>query len=91
MAEDSYKTVKSPAYALYKEKGSKFLCYSYHVESLEEISDYLEALRKNTMMPRTIATLGELEQGGSSQEQMMTVSRRVLLENRYLDNCYRMR
>ncbi len=46
MAEDSYKTVKTPAYALYKEKGSKFLCYSYHVESLEEISDYLEALRK---------------------------------------------
>jgi uncharacterized YigZ family protein len=44
--KDSYLTIAADAEAIFKEKSSKFLCYAYHVESEEEISLYLEALRK---------------------------------------------
>ncbi|MFI3279736.1 MAG: YigZ family protein [Rikenellaceae bacterium] len=46
MAEDTYKTILEPAEILYKEKSSKFLTYAYHVESEEEVKEYLEPLRK---------------------------------------------
>ncbi len=46
MAEDTYKTILEPAEILYKEKSSKFLTYAYHVESEEEVKEYLDPLRK---------------------------------------------
>ncbi|MFI3281487.1 MAG: YigZ family protein [Rikenellaceae bacterium] len=44
--QDTYKTILAPAEALYKEKSSKFLIYAYHVESEEQVKEYLEPLRK---------------------------------------------
>jgi uncharacterized YigZ family protein len=44
--EDSYKTVAGVAEAVFKDKGSKFLAYSYHVESEEETKELVDALRK---------------------------------------------
>lgn len=44
--KDSYLTIEGEAEAIFKERSSKFLCYAYHVESEEEITSYLEPLRK---------------------------------------------
>ncbi len=44
--EDSYFTIVGEAEILYKEKGSKFITYAYHVGSEEQITPLLEALRK---------------------------------------------
>ncbi len=46
MAQDSYFTIASPAETIYKQMSSKFLTYGYPVESEEEITEHLEALRK---------------------------------------------
>ncbi|WP_297451839.1 YigZ family protein [uncultured Alistipes sp.] len=43
---DTYYTIAAPAEALYKEKGSKFLCYAYPVRDEDRIREYVEALRK---------------------------------------------
>lgn len=45
-SSDSYKTLKGEARSVYKEKGSKFLCYAYHVTDEEAIKDILGVLRK---------------------------------------------
>ena len=44
--QDTYLTVKGVAEAIYKEKGSKFLAYCYHVENEDEIKDRLSELAK---------------------------------------------
>jgi uncharacterized YigZ family protein len=44
--EDTYLTIKEPAKSVYKDKGSKFLSFSFPVESEEDIKTYLNALRK---------------------------------------------
>ena len=44
---DIYYTIAAPAEALYKEKGSKFLCYAYPVQDEDRIREHLEALRKH--------------------------------------------
>lgn len=46
MAEDTYKTVVGEAEAILKERSSKFLALSYHVESAEEVREIMEPLRK---------------------------------------------
>ncbi len=46
MAQDTYKTILTATEALYKEKSSKFLIYAYHVESEEQVKEYLAPLRK---------------------------------------------
>lgn len=46
MLKDTYKEVKSHTTGTYKEKGSKFIAYSYPVYSEEEVKHRLEAVRK---------------------------------------------
>lgn len=46
MAEDTYRTVVGEAEAILKERSSKFLALSYHVESAEEVREIIEPLRK---------------------------------------------
>ena len=46
MAEDTYQTVVGNAEAVLKERSSKFLALSYHVESAEEVREIMEPLRK---------------------------------------------
>lgn len=43
---DTYITVARPQETLYKEKGSKFIAYAFHVERETEIREELDALRK---------------------------------------------
>ena len=43
---DSYKTIDGAAEGLFKDKGSRFLSYIWHVESEEEIREHLGTLRK---------------------------------------------
>lgn len=43
---DSYLTIAGTAEAVYKEKGSKFLAFAYHVENEEEIKKLIDGLRK---------------------------------------------
>lgn len=43
---DIYKTVSNTSEGLYKEKGSKFIAYAYHVETVSEISDIVSRLKK---------------------------------------------
>ena len=44
--EDKYKEVKNHTTGIYKEKGSKFIAYSYPVYSEEEVKEKLEEVRK---------------------------------------------
>jgi len=46
MIEDKYKEVKIHTTGIYKEKGSKFIAYSYPVYSEEEVKEKLEEVRK---------------------------------------------
>lgn len=43
---DSYITIDNIAEGLYKEKGSKFLAFAYHVRNTDEIKEILDTLRK---------------------------------------------
>jgi uncharacterized YigZ family protein len=43
---DTYKTIGTPAEGLYKEKGSKFIAYSFHVSSEPEIKEIIARLKK---------------------------------------------
>jgi len=43
---DTFLTVYSPSQGLYKEKGSKFISYLFHVDAEEEIKDHLARIKK---------------------------------------------
>ncbi|MFI3267260.1 MAG: YigZ family protein [Rikenellaceae bacterium] len=43
---DTYKTINNTSEGLYKEKGSKFISYAYHVETVEEVSEIVSRLKK---------------------------------------------
>jgi uncharacterized YigZ family protein len=44
--EDTYKTIKSQAEGLFKDRGSKFYAFAYHIESENEVKALVENLRK---------------------------------------------
>lgn len=44
--QDSFLTIASQSEGLYKEKGSKFIAIAFPVESVEEVKEKLEGLRK---------------------------------------------
>jgi uncharacterized YigZ family protein len=46
MQKDAYQTIKHPAEGLFKEKGSKFLAFAWPVQTEDEISGHLEAVKK---------------------------------------------
>ena len=46
MIEDKYKEVKNHSTGIYKEKGSKFIAYSYPVYSEDQVKEKLEEVRK---------------------------------------------
>lgn len=46
MAKDSYFTISAPAKGLYKDKGSKFLSFSYPVSSEDEVKSILTHIKK---------------------------------------------
>ena len=46
MMDDKYKEVKSHTTGIYKEKGSKFIAYSYPVYSEQEVKEKLEEVKK---------------------------------------------
>jgi len=46
MFDDTYKEIKTPTTGLYKEKGSKFIAYSYPVYSEQEVKEKLEEVKK---------------------------------------------
>ena len=46
MEIDIYKTIESPSEGIYKEKGSKFIAYTYPVYSEEEVKNHLDVLKK---------------------------------------------
>lgn len=43
---DTYLTIEKKAEALYKDKGSKFLTFAFHVENDQQIKDALTQLKK---------------------------------------------
>lgn len=46
MFDDTYRTLAAPAEGIYKEKGSKFLAFTYPVRTVDEVKAHLDALRK---------------------------------------------
>lgn len=46
MFDDTYFTIASPSEGLYKEKGSKFLAFAYHVETEAEVKEHVERIKK---------------------------------------------
>ena len=44
--QDSYRTILSHSEGLYKEKGSRFLAFAWHVESEADVKEHLTELRK---------------------------------------------
>jgi len=47
MFDDTYQTIVGPAEGLYKEKGSKFLAFAFHVRTVDEVKMQLDKLRKD--------------------------------------------
>lgn len=47
MIDDSYKEIKTQSTGVYKEKGSKFISYSFPVYSIEEVKEKLSEIRKS--------------------------------------------
>lgn len=43
---DTYKTIIAPSEGWYKDKGSKFLAFAYHVEKESEVKEIIEELKK---------------------------------------------
>ena len=46
MLNDTYKEVKNHTTGIYKEKGSKFIAYSYPVYSKDQVKEKLEEVKK---------------------------------------------
>jgi uncharacterized YigZ family protein len=46
MVNDTYKTIEKTSLGLFKDKGSRFLSFAYHVESVDETKPLIEKLRK---------------------------------------------
>ena len=46
MLEDIYKEIKVPTIGIYKEKGSKFIAYSYPIYSEHDIKEKLDEVKK---------------------------------------------
>jgi putative IMPACT (imprinted ancient) family translation regulator len=46
MATDDYLTIGAPTEGYYQEKGSRFLAFAWPVETLEEINNKLDEIRK---------------------------------------------
>ncbi len=44
--KDTYQTIEAPTIGEYKEKGSKFIAYAYHVEDKEAIKQRLEEVKR---------------------------------------------
>jgi uncharacterized YigZ family protein len=44
--EDTYKTIKSPAEGLFKDRGSKFFAFAYPIENENEVKALVDNLRK---------------------------------------------
>ena len=44
--KDTYLAIAAPSEAIYKDKGSKFLAFAYHVQTLEEVKTIIEQKRK---------------------------------------------
>lgn len=49
---DTYRTIESIAEGLYKDKGSKFLSFAYHVDSESEITPIINNLKKDHFAAR---------------------------------------
>ena len=43
---DTYRTIAAPSEGLYKDKGSKFLAFAYHVTSEAEVKEHLDKIHK---------------------------------------------
>lgn len=43
---DTFRTIAAPAEGLYKDKGSKFLAFAFHVESEAEVKEHVERIKK---------------------------------------------
>lgn len=41
-----YRTIASPTTALFRDRGSKFLAYAYQVRTVQEVKEYVQALKK---------------------------------------------
>lgn len=46
MGKDTYRTIEIESQGFYSDKGSKFYAYAYHVESEDQVKDYLQNLKK---------------------------------------------
>lgn len=45
-ALDTFNTISAPSTGLYKDKGSRFLAFAFHVESEDEVKEHLSQLRR---------------------------------------------
>ena len=87
---DIYYTIAAPAEALYKEKGSKFLCYAYPVQDEDRIREHLEALRKRYYDATHHCYAWRLRVPGARRSVPMTTASPPRRQaNRFWDNCSR--
>lgn len=66
LTPDSYFTISAPANSVYKEKGSKFIAYTFNLKSEEEVKKNLLKIKKEHFSARHICYAYRL---GSSGEQ----------------------
>ncbi len=92
---EKYLTIEKNSEGLYKEKGSKFLSYTYHVESVEEAKKLISGLKKEHHKARhvcyayRIGPNAEIYRAADDGEPSGTAGKPILrcLEGRNLTNC----
>lgn len=81
---DTYKTIASTTEGLYKEKGSKFISFAFHVEREEEVKETMERLKKEYYDARhhcyawRMGTSGEATRVVDDGEPSSTAGRPIL-------------
>lgn len=81
---DTYKTIETSGEGLYKEKGSKFLSFAYHVECESDVKEIMERLKKEYYDARhhcyawRIGCRGEATRANDDGEPSSTAGRPIL-------------
>lgn len=81
---DTYKTITATTEGLYKEKGSKFISYAFHVESEKDVKEIVERLKKEYYDARhhcyawRLGYLGEQTRANDDGEPSSTAGRPIL-------------
>lgn len=82
--EDSYRTIKTQGYGEYKERGSRFIAYTFHVHDEEQCKEIIQQIKKEHPQAAhhcyayVLGVAGELKRFNDDREPANTAGRSIL-------------